>query len=81
MRRKIFGWLIPFKFSAGIRLSRKKFGGGAAHTQIFRRGGWRRRRRGLQCLHLSLKQNTHEDAKAGRALKHSRGLIDYGLFL
>jgi len=29
LRRKIFGWLERLKNSAGIRLSHKKFGGGA----------------------------------------------------
>jgi len=39
LRRKIFGWLERFKNSAGIRLSHKKI--------QRRRGGWRRRLRGL----------------------------------
>jgi len=32
LRRKIFGWLERLKNSAGIRLSHKKFSGGAAHA-------------------------------------------------
>jgi len=48
LRRKTFGWLERLKNSAGIRLSHKKFGGGAAAACLkIRRGGWRRRLRGL----------------------------------
>jgi len=45
--KKTFGWLRNITYSAGIRLAAKKFGGGAAHVNKIRRGGARRRRRGL----------------------------------
>jgi len=51
---KIFGWLRNITNSAGIRLSRKKFGSGAAHVKIIRRGGAWRRRRGLPPLTKSM---------------------------
>jgi len=35
----IFGWLTNFTNSAGIRLSHKNSGGGAAHAKKFWRGG------------------------------------------
>jgi len=44
---KIFDWLRNITNSAGIRLATKKFGGGTARVDKIRRGGTRRRRRGL----------------------------------
>jgi len=36
---KVLGWLTSFTNSAGIRLSHKNYGGGAAFAIKFRRGG------------------------------------------
>jgi len=36
---KVFGWLTSFTNSAGIRLSHKNYGGGAALSIKCRRGG------------------------------------------
>jgi len=47
MRRKIFGWLERLKNSAGIRLSHKKIWRRRGACVKIRRGGWRRRLRGL----------------------------------
>jgi len=47
LRRKIFGWLERLKNSAGIRLSHKKIWRRRGACLKIRRGGWRRRLRGL----------------------------------
>jgi len=47
LRRKIFGWLERLKNSAGIRLSHKEIRRRRGACPKIRRGGWRRRLRGL----------------------------------
>ena len=47
LRRKIFGWLERLKNSAGIRLSHNKIRRRRGACLKIRRGGWRRRLRGL----------------------------------
>ena len=47
LRRKIFGWLERVKNSAGIRLSHKNIRRRRGACVKIRRGGWRRRLRGL----------------------------------
>jgi len=47
LRRKIFGWLERLKNSAVIRLSHKKIRRRRGACLKIRRGGWRRRLRGL----------------------------------
>jgi len=47
LRRKMFGWLERLKNSAGIRLTLKKIRRRRGAFPKIRRGGWRRRLRGL----------------------------------
>jgi len=62
LRRKIFGWLERLKNSAGIRLSHKKIRRLRGACPKIRRGGWRRRLRGLNTalctkVHRAVKSN------------------------